>query len=41
MRKSNSYACDNYRGISLLFIPVKSLARLINHLERGILRDSQ
>ena len=45
-RKGNRHACDNHRGISLLCIAGKILARimlnrLINHLECGLLPESQ
>ena len=45
-RKGNRQACDNHRGISLLSIAGKVLARvllnrLIEHLERGHLPESQ
>ena len=45
-RKGNRLACDNHRGISLLCIAGKILARvllnrLIDHLENGILPESQ
>ena len=45
-RKGNRQACDNHRGISLLSIAGKILARvllnrLINHQEQGQLPESQ
>lgn len=45
-RKGNRQACDNHRGISLLSIAGKILARvllnrLIKHLENGLLPESQ
>ncbi len=45
-RKGNRQCCDNHRGISLLCIAGKVLARvllnrLINHLEDGLLPESQ
>ena len=45
-RKGNRQACDNHRGISLLSIADKILARvllnrLIKHLEQGLLPESQ
>ena len=45
-RKGNSQACDNHRGISLLCIAGKVLARillnrLIEHLENGLFPESQ
>ena len=45
-RKGNRKACDNHRGISLLSIAGKTLARvmlnrLITHLERDLLPESQ
>ncbi len=45
-RKGNRQACDNHRGISLLSIAGKILARvllnrLITHLENGLLPESQ
>ncbi|XP_062593769.1 uncharacterized protein LOC134255273 [Saccostrea cucullata] len=45
-RKRNTQACDNYRGISLLTIAGKTLARvllnrLIKHFEDGLLPESQ
>ena len=45
-RKGNRYASDNHRGISLLSIAGKILARILlkrlnNHLERGLLPESQ
>ena len=45
-RKGNRQVCDNHRGISLLSIAGKILARillnrLINHLEEGLLPESQ
>ena len=45
-RKGNRQACDNHRGISLLSIAGKILARvllnrLIKHLEQGLLPESQ
>ena len=45
-RKGNRQACDNHRGISLLSIAGKILARvllnrLIDHLEQGLLPESQ
>ena len=45
-RKGNRQACDNHRGISLLSIAGKILARvllnrLITHLEQGLLPESQ
>ena len=45
-RKGNRQSCDNHRGISLLSIAGKILARillnrLINHLEQGHLPESQ
>ena len=45
-RKGNRQACDNHRGISLLCIAGKVLARillnrLIKHLENGLLPESQ
>ena len=45
-RKGNRQACDNHRGISLLSIAGKILARvllnrLIDHLEDGLLPESQ
>ena len=45
-RKGNRQACDNHRGISLLSIAGKILARvllnrLIAHLEKGLLPESQ
>ena len=44
--KGNRQACDNHRGISLLSIAGKILARvllnrLIKHLEQGLLQESQ
>jgi len=45
-RKGNRQSCDNHRGISLLSIAGKILARvvlnrLISHLEHGLLPESQ
>ena len=45
-KKGNRQLCDNYRGISLLAIAGKILARvmlnrLIVHLEHGLLQESQ
>ena len=45
-RKGNRQMCDNYRGISLLSIAGKILARvllnrLLQHLEQGLLPESQ
>ena len=45
-RKGSRQACDNHRGISLLSIAGKILARLllnrlIAHLEKGLLPESQ
>ena len=45
-RKGSRHLCDNYRGISLLCIAGKILAhvllnRLTNHLEQGLLPESQ
>ena len=45
-KKGNRQLCDNYRGISLLAIAGKILARvlrnrLIVHMEHGLLPDSQ
>ena len=45
-RKGNRQSCDNHRGISLLSIAGKILARvllnrLISHLENGLLPESQ
>ena len=45
-RKGNRHVCDNHRGISLLCIAGKILARLllnrlIKHLETGLLPESQ
>ena len=45
-RKGNRQSCDNHRGISLLSIAGKILARvllnrLIHHLEQGLLPESQ
>ena len=45
-RKGNRHVCDNHRGISLLSIAGKILARillnrLITHLEQGLLPESQ
>ena len=45
-RKGNHQACDNHRGISLISIAGKILARvllnrLIAHLEKGLLPESQ
>ena len=45
-RKGNRQVCDNHRGISLLCIAEKVLARillnrLIDHLENGLLPESQ
>jgi hypothetical protein len=45
-RKGNRHVCDNHRGISLLCIAGKLLARLllnrlIKHLEDGLLPESQ
>ena len=45
-RKRNRQSCDNHRGISLLSIAGKALARvllnrLIEHLEGGLLPESQ
>nr|VZI29210.1 unnamed protein product [Spirometra erinaceieuropaei] len=45
-RKGNRHVCDNHRGISLLNISGKILARiplnrLINHQEQGLLSESQ
>ena len=45
-RKGNRQVCDNHRGISLLCIAGKILARillnrLIDHLEQGLLPESQ
>ncbi len=42
-KKGNCQLCDNYRGISLLIIAGKSLARvLLSRLELGgLLRESQ
>ena len=45
-RKGNRQVCDNHRGISLLSIAGKILARnllnrLIDHLEQGLLPESQ
>ncbi|BHF81822.1 hypothetical protein SprV_0802495600 [Sparganum proliferum] len=45
-RKDNRQLCDNYRGISLLNIAGRILARtllnrLTNHLKRGLLPESQ
>lgn len=45
-RKGNRQSCDNHRGISLLSIAGKVLARvllnrLIKHLEQGLLPESQ
>ena len=45
-RKGNRQSCDNHRGISLLSIAGKILARvllnrLLNHLEKGLLPESQ
>ena len=45
-RKGNRQSCDNHRGISLLSIAGKILARILlnrltNHLEQGLLPESQ
>ena len=45
-QKGNQQACNNYRGISLLSIYGKMLARVLlnhlnNHLEHGLLLESQ
>nr|VZI47122.1 unnamed protein product [Spirometra erinaceieuropaei] len=45
-RKGNRQVCDNHRGISLLNIAGKIFARILlnrlnNHLEQGLLPDSQ
>ena len=45
-RKGNRQACDNHRGISLLSIAGKILARVLlnrlnSHLEKGLLPESQ
>ncbi|KAL8566845.1 hypothetical protein ACOMHN_052243 [Nucella lapillus] len=45
-RKGNRQSCDNHRGISLLSIAGKILARvllnrLLEHLEQGLLPESQ
>ena len=45
-RKGNHQSCDNHRGISLLSIAGKILARvllnrLMDHLEKGLLPESQ
>nr|VZI15148.1 unnamed protein product [Spirometra erinaceieuropaei] len=45
-RKGNRQVCDNHRGISLLNIAWRILARILlnrlnNHLERGLLPESQ
>ncbi|XP_069960323.1 RNA-directed DNA polymerase from mobile element jockey [Cherax quadricarinatus] len=45
-RKGNRQACDNHRGISLLSIAGKTLARVLlnrlnEHLEQGLLPESQ
>ncbi|BHF62211.1 hypothetical protein SprV_0200519200 [Sparganum proliferum] len=45
-RKGNRQVCDNHRGISLLNIAGKVFARILlnrlnNHLERGLLPESQ
>ena len=45
-RKGNRFACDNHRGIFLLFIAGKILARFLlnrlnDHLARGLLPKSQ
>lgn len=45
-RKGNRQVCDNHRGISLLSIAGKTLARvllnrLVTHLELGLLPESQ
>ena len=45
-RKVNRQACDNHRGISLLSISGKILARILlnrlnNHLKHGLLPESQ
>ena len=41
-KKGNRQLCDNYRGISLLAIAGKILARvLLNHLEHVLLPESQ
>ena len=45
-RKGNKRCCDNHRGISLLAIAGKILVRvllnrLLNHLERDLLPESQ
>nr|VZH90164.1 unnamed protein product [Spirometra erinaceieuropaei] len=45
-RKGNRQVCDNHRGISLLNIAGKIFARILvnrlnNHLERGLLPESQ
>ena len=45
-RKGNRQSCDNHRGISLLSIAGKILARvllnrLLDHLEQGLLPESQ
>jgi len=43
--KGNRQSCDNHRGISLLSIAGKILARVLNclmdHLEQGLLPESQ
>ncbi|KAF7248362.1 Craniofacial development protein 2 [Varanus komodoensis] len=45
-RKGNQQVCDNHRGISLLSIPGKILARVLlnrltDHLEQGLLPETQ
>nr|VZI07674.1 unnamed protein product [Spirometra erinaceieuropaei] len=45
-RKGNSQLCDNHRGISLLNIAGKIVARILlnrlnNHLEQGLLPERQ